>query len=93
MMIERKGSKRTIHEWQLQEAKNKLSRVVEQARSEGPQTITLRGQPAAVVLSFEDFRRLTKPARPLSQFFRSSPLAEQGLDLTRSADLSREVEL
>lgn len=93
MSTGRKNNGRIVHEWQLQEAKNKLSRVVEQARSEGPQTITLRGEPAAVVLSFEEFRRLTRPEGSLSRFFRSSPLVGEELDLTRRADLSREVEL
>lgn len=35
--------------WQLQEAKNKLSEVIRRAREEGPQIITVRGEPAAVV--------------------------------------------
>ena len=37
--------------WQLQEAKNRLSEVIRRARDEGPQTITVRGEPAAVVSS------------------------------------------
>ncbi|HMO96003.1 MAG TPA: type II toxin-antitoxin system Phd/YefM family antitoxin [Tepidiformaceae bacterium] len=37
--------------WQLQEAKNKLSEVIRRAREEGPQTITVRGEEAAVVSS------------------------------------------
>ena len=37
--------------WQLQEAKCKLSEVVERALSEGPQGITVRGEPAAVLIS------------------------------------------
>lgn len=80
-------------EWQLQEAKNRLSQVVDQALHNGPQTITLRGKPSAVVVSFEEYRKLTTPRTGLSQFFRQSPLCEVELDLTRSADLSREVEL
>lgn len=80
-------------EWQLQEAKNRLSQVVEQALHDGPQTITLRGKPSAVVVSFDEYRRLTQPRTELSQFFRKSPLCEVELDLSRSADLSREVEL
>lgn len=88
-----KAGASSLHQWQLQEAKNKLSRVVEQARSEGPQTITLHGRPAAVVLSFEEYRRLTRPEGLLSQFFSNSPLAGEELDLARSADLSREIEL
>ena len=80
-------------EWQLQEAKNRLSQVVDSALHDGPQTITLRGKPAAVVVSFEEFRKMTQPRTGLSQFFRQSPLHDTELDLSRSTDLSREVEL
>jgi prevent-host-death family protein len=80
-------------EWQLQEAKNRFSQVVESALHDGPQTITLRGKPAAVVVSFEDFKRLSRPGTTLSQFFRQSPLHDLELDLRRSEELSREVEL
>lgn len=80
-------------EWQLQEAKNRLSQVVEQALHDGPQTITLRGKPSAVVVSFEEYRQLTMPRTGLSQFFRQSPLCEVELDLARSTESSREVEL
>lgn len=80
-------------EWQLQEAKNRLSQVVDSALHDGPQTITLRGKPTAVVVSFEEFGKLTRQRTALSQFFRESPLHDVELDLRRSADLSREVEL
>ena len=80
-------------EWQLQEAKNRLSQVVDLALHDCPQTITLRGKPSAVVVSFDEYRRLTQPRTGLSQFFRQSPLHGFELDLSRSADLSREVDL
>ena len=57
-------------EWQLQEAKNRLSQVVSLAIHEGPQTINLHGKPTAVVVSFEEYRKLIKPQTTLSQFFR-----------------------
>ena len=44
--------------WHLQDAKNNFSKVVQKARTEGPQTVTLRGKPAAVVLSIEEYERL-----------------------------------
>ncbi|MDI6754850.1 MAG: type II toxin-antitoxin system Phd/YefM family antitoxin [Thermodesulfobacteriota bacterium] len=47
--------------WQLPEAKNRLSQLVDHARHEGPQTITLCGKPTAVVISVEDFEKLTRP--------------------------------
>lgn len=90
-----KKTDRSSHEreWQLQEAKNRLSQVVDSALHDGPQTITLRGKPAAVVVSFEEFKKLTQPRTTLSQFFRQSPLCGEALDLRRSDDLPREVEL
>lgn len=45
--------------WQLQEAKARLSEVVRRARDEGPQHVSLHGAPAVVVLSEQDYRRLT----------------------------------
>jgi len=50
--------------WQLQEAKNKLSEVVRRAKKE-PQTITLHGAPAVVVVSAEDYRALQEPKESL----------------------------
>ncbi|ANM09666.1 prevent-host-death protein [Rhizobium leguminosarum bv. trifolii] len=50
-------------EWQLQEAKNKFSKVVQKARDEGPQVVTLRGERTAVVLSARDYDAL-RAGRP-----------------------------
>ena len=80
-------------EWQLQEAKNRLSQVVDLALHDGPQTITLRGKPSAVVVSFDDYRKLTLPRTGLTQFFRQSPLCDIELDFSRRDDPSREVDL
>ncbi len=79
--------------WQLQDAKNRLSRLIEEARQEGPQTITLRGKAAVVVLSVEEFEKLTRPRSSLTEFLRHSPLKGLDLDLKRRKDLSREVKL
>ena len=76
-------------EWQLQEAKNRLSQVLDSAMHDGPQTITLRGKTAAVVVSFDEFKKLTRPRSTLSSFFAQSPLHDLDLDLSRSADLPR----
>jgi prevent-host-death family protein len=68
--------------WQLQEAKNKLSEVVEEALRHGPQVISKRGKETAIVLSYADYRRLLLSQKKLSDFFRESPLADVHLDLT-----------
>lgn len=80
-------------EWQLQEAKNRLSHVVAQARTHGPQTITIRGRPAVVVVSVETYARQTRPTTSLVEFFQQSPLHGLDIDLERSADIGREIDL
>ncbi len=73
------------HVWQLQEAKNKFSEVVEAALNDGPQVITRRGANTAIVLSYADYRRLLLTQKKLSEFFRESPLVGVDLDLTRDS--------
>ena len=54
-------------EWQLQDAKNRFSAVVEAAVAGDPQRVTRRGKPAVVVLAVEEYerlRRLEKAAAP-----------------------------
>lgn len=67
--------------WQIQEAKNKLSEVVDEAANSGPQIITRRGVEIAVVISYEEYARMQRAQTRLSVFFRESPLA--GIDLSR----------
>jgi antitoxin Phd len=45
---------------QLKDAKAKLSMVVDQAARDKPSVITRHGKPAAVVLGFADWERLTR---------------------------------
>ena len=45
--------------WQLQEAKARFSELVRRAQDEGPQHVSVRGEPAAVVLSEQDYQALT----------------------------------
>ena len=69
--------------WQLQEAKNRFSEVVEEAIKDGPQVVTKRGVETVVILSYSKYLELTAPRQKLSAFFRESPLAEVELDLRR----------
>ena len=79
--------------WKLQDAKNRFSEVVNEALRAGPQVVTRRGKATAVVLSVEEYRRLARPEVDLVEFLHSSPLGEIELDLDRSRDTGREVEL
>jgi prevent-host-death family protein len=72
-----------MNTWQLQEAKNKFSKVVDNALHDGPQIITKHGTEVAVVLSVEEYRKLTVARKSLSNFFQESPLSGVDLDLSR----------
>lgn len=75
--------------WQLQEAKNKLSQVVDEALRSGPQLITKRGVEAVILLSYAEYRRLVASQQKLSAFFRESPLVGVPLDLRRDTSEAR----
>ena len=79
--------------WQLQEAKSKFSQLVENAMHKEPQIVTKHGDKAVVVLSFEEYIKITKPQTDLVKFLRNSPLAEISLEITRSKDIPREIDL
>ncbi len=79
-----------VRNWQLQEAKNRFSEVVEEALKDGPQVITRRGVETAVVLSFTDYRKMLLGRKRLSEFFRESLLANEDLDLTRDTSSARD---
>jgi prevent-host-death family protein len=77
--------------WQLQEAKNKLSEVVEEALTHGPQVITRRGVETVIVVSWTEYREMLLSRKKLSDFFRESPLAGADLDLTRDKSPLRQA--
>jgi antitoxin Phd len=79
--------------WQLQEAKNRLSEVVKKAREVGPQIITVHGTDAVVVVGADQYRTLSRRKGTLVEFFRRSPLVGIDLDLARSGDTGRDVEI
>ena len=76
--------------WQLQEAKNHLSEVVQRAMTEGPQTITRHGKPAAIVVSAEQYAREVGRER-LSTVLRACPV--KGWKIERSRDVGRTLKL
>ncbi len=83
-----------MHTWTLEDAKNRFSEVVRLALSHEPQRVTRNGRDAVVVISADEYDRLTAPW-DLVGFLRQSPLAEAlscaELDLDRSPDLGRDV--
>jgi prevent-host-death family protein len=83
--------------WQLQQAKQQFSRLVDSAIADGPQVVTRHGREAVVVMSVEDYRRLkgSDAVRALLTGPKSDALADILDEVVegRSADLPREVAL
>ena len=50
----------TAQLWQLQDAKNRFSTVVDAALGGEPQHVTRRGQPVVVVVAVDEFERLCR---------------------------------
>jgi antitoxin Phd len=79
--------------WQLQDAKNRFSRLVEQAQHNGPQIVTKHGRETVVIISVNEYRRLIRPEKDIVRFFQESPLVGEDIDLTRSKETPRDIEL
>lgn len=79
--------------WQLQDAKAHFSELIRNADSEGPQRVTVRSKPVAVVISIRDFQKLiAKPQPSFVDFMCRSPLKGLSLDLKRDKSLCRDKE-
>ena len=80
-------------QWKLEEAKSRLSELVRRARDEGPQSVTVRGRRAVVVLDAETYDRIADAQQPTTLVAFLESLDLDGLDLTRDPDTGREVAL
>jgi len=80
--------------WQLQEAKNKLSQLIKLAGSGKPQIVTVHGKPAAVIVSAEEYKLLTRPPdSKLSSALLAPDIAGEDLDFSRIPDTGRDIDL
>jgi prevent-host-death family protein len=81
-----------VSTWQLQEAKIKLSELIEDAHTKGPQIITRHGAERAVLLSVADFRALTAHKPDLRAYLLGGPKVD-AFDIPRDPDPGRDVAL
>jgi len=79
--------------WALAEAKARLSEVVHQAGTDGPQKITKNGKDVAVIVSQEEWERRTKPRGSAADFFMNSPLRGSGMKVERVNLRARKISL
>jgi prevent-host-death family protein len=78
--------------WQIQDAKTRLSSMLERAHREGPQTITRHGAPHAVVLSIDDYRALTANKPDFKAYLLGGPKLEN-FSVRRDRDTGRNIRL
>lgn len=71
--------------WNLQDAKARLSELVDRCLIGEPQVILRRGEPAVVVLPYSEYQCGTQPGETLLSFFQRAPAIED-LDVARSAE-------
>ncbi len=81
------------HVWPVADAKARFSEMIDRALSNGPQTITRKGQKTVIVVSADEWERRTGRRGNLAEFFASSPLRDSGLQIERPTDGARDLAL
>ena len=77
--------------WQLQEAKSKFSKLIDEVLEGGYHTITRNGHPVVIVISQRDFEQYLRSKDTLIDFFKRAP--DFDIDLTRDKDTGRDIDL
>jgi antitoxin Phd len=78
--------------WKLQDAKAKLSQLVEDALKIGPQIVTRRGKKTVVILSVEEYEKLTSKKPTLKAFLLNCPKMDDDFEFQRQKDYSRNID-
>ena len=80
-------------QWQLQDAKARFSELIKSAQDEGPQQVTVRGKPSAVVVSIEQYEAMRRQHPRFVELMRESPLVGANIVIERSDSLTRDITL
>jgi len=80
-----------MQNWQLQEAKDKLSQIIKEAQQGKPQIITNSNKEAVILLSMDDYKKLTKPKNKLSEALSMPELNEDEFIFERNNSLVRNI--
>ena len=78
--------------WQVQEAKQRFSQLVQRALDDGPQVVTRHGKEVVVVVSAADYERLSHTKMDFRDFLMSAPPLDE-LEIARDRSPRREVDL
>jgi len=79
-------------EWQLADAKNRFSELVNRALSEGPQRVRRRGDTVMVVAQ-RDYEKLTGTRPGFKEFLMGEGPSLDGVNITRDRAPMRDVDL
>ncbi|MCP4178851.1 MAG: type II toxin-antitoxin system prevent-host-death family antitoxin [bacterium] len=77
--------------WQLQEAKSKFSEVISNAEMGNIQIVTKRGRDCVAIIPIEEYKKVFESKETLRDLFKKAPKVD--LDITRSKDMGRDIEL
>ncbi len=80
-----------MHRWQLQEAKNQLSKVIEHAIADCPQIITRHGKEVVVVVAFSEWTKQASQKPKLVDILLQCP--EKDFQIPREMDSPRDLDL
>ena len=75
--------------WQLHDAKNKFSKVIDCAITQGAQIVTRRGKKVVVIMALEEYEYLRRQNSSLAQFLLTSPLSGSELKIEHDKNLHR----
>jgi len=78
-----------MRNWQLQEARSRIADVLDAATAGEPQRITRRGKRAVVVVSEEEWNRLTGEKPDFGAFLMNCPITPDDLPARRPARVLR----
>lgn len=80
-------------QWQLQDAKNRFSEVVDDALTDGPQIVTRHGREVVVILAIEEYRRMKQPKGGLLACLQVPAKYACEIEPKRDKELPREIDL
>lgn len=79
--------------WSVADAKARLSELLDTVDDDGPQVISRRGRPVAVLVSMEEWERRRNRKGTLADFLASAPVGDEDLEIGRVDISLREVDL
>ena len=72
-----------MRQWQVQDAKARFSEMLDASLEEGPQLVSKRGEPKAVLVSLDEWEKLQKRTKPSLKDILLAPEPRADLDIPK----------